>query len=120
MAQQRLGAKLCAAVLEDQLSLVAAQDQRRSDLAWARFQKSSVRPEFLAAVRAELTRLGQDSLMAPPGVEAEQLAARMQARVTLTELLTRCPDFEVDEPAIVWSGGSYVRRPMSVPIRVGS
>ena len=47
-------------------------------------------------------------------------AARMQARVTLTELLTRCPDFEVDEPAIVWSGGSYVRRPMSVPIRVGS
>jgi cytochrome P450 len=42
-------------------------------------------------------------------------AARMQARVTLTELLSRCPDFEVDEDAIVWAGGSYVRRPLSVP-----
>jgi cytochrome P450 family 130 len=47
-------------------------------------------------------------------------AARMQSRVTLTELLARCPEFEVDESAIVWSGGSYVRRPLSVPIRVGS
>lgn len=47
-------------------------------------------------------------------------AARMQSRVALTELLTRCPDFEVDESAIVWSGGSYVRRPLSVPIRVES
>jgi len=45
-------------------------------------------------------------------------AARMQSRVTLTELLARCPDFEVDESAIVWAGGSYVRRPLSVPIRV--
>ena len=45
-------------------------------------------------------------------------AARMQARVTLTELLSRCPDFEVDEDAIVWAGGSYVRRPLSVPFRV--
>jgi cytochrome P450 len=42
-------------------------------------------------------------------------AARMQSRVTLTELLSRCPDFEVDEDAIVWAGGSYVRRPLSVP-----
>ncbi|WP_197499802.1 cytochrome P450 [Mycobacterium sp. E2989] len=47
-------------------------------------------------------------------------AARMQSRVALTELLTRCPDYEVDESAIVWSGGSYVRRPLSVPIRVRS
>lgn len=47
-------------------------------------------------------------------------AARMQSRVALTELLTRCPDFEVDESAIVWSGGSYVRRPLSVPVRVKS
>ncbi|OOK80959.1 putative cytochrome P450 [Mycobacterium kansasii] len=31
-------------------------------------------------------------------------AARMQSRVALTELLLRCPDFEIDEPAIVWSG----------------
>jgi cytochrome P450 len=45
-------------------------------------------------------------------------AARMQSRVALTELLSRCPDFEVDEAGIVWSGGSYVRRPLSVPFRV--
>jgi cytochrome P450 len=45
-------------------------------------------------------------------------AARMQARVTLTELLTRCPDFEIDEAGIVWAGGGYVRRPLSVPFRV--
>ena len=45
-------------------------------------------------------------------------AARMQSRVALTELLARCPDFEVDESGIVWSDGSYVRRPLSVPIRV--
>ncbi|MGV1088449.1 MAG: cytochrome P450, partial [Mycobacterium sp.] len=36
-------------------------------------------------------------------------AARMQARVTLTELLTRCPDIEVDEAGISWAGGNYVR-----------
>jgi cytochrome P450 family 130 len=47
-------------------------------------------------------------------------AARMQSRVALTELLSRCPDFDVDESGIVWSGGSYVRRPLSVPIRVKS
>ncbi|OBI93957.1 cytochrome P450 [Mycobacterium sp. 1245805.9] len=47
-------------------------------------------------------------------------AARMQSWVALTELLSRCPDFEVDVPGIVWSGGSYVRRPLSVPIRVNS
>jgi cytochrome P450 family 130 len=45
-------------------------------------------------------------------------AARMQSRVALTELLARCPDFEVDESRIVWAGGSYVRRPLSVPVRV--
>ena len=45
-------------------------------------------------------------------------AARMQSRVALTELLSRCPDFEVDEANIVWAGGSYVRRPLSVPFRV--
>jgi cytochrome P450 len=47
-------------------------------------------------------------------------AARMQSRVALTELLSRCPDFEVDEANIVWAGGSYVRRPLSVPFRVGA
>jgi cytochrome P450 len=46
-------------------------------------------------------------------------AARMQARVALTELLSRCPDFEVDEAGIAWAGGGYVRRPLSVPFRVG-
>jgi cytochrome P450 family 130 len=47
-------------------------------------------------------------------------AARMQSRVALGELLARCPNFEVDESTIVWAGGSYVRRPVSVPIRVKS
>ncbi|MEZ0354507.1 cytochrome P450 [Mycobacterium sp. pR1184] len=47
-------------------------------------------------------------------------AARMQSRVTLTELLARCPDFDVDENSIGWAGGSYVRRPVSVPITVKS
>jgi hypothetical protein len=47
-------------------------------------------------------------------------AARMQSRVALTELLARCPDFEVDESGISWAGGSYVRRPLSVPFRVTS
>jgi cytochrome P450 len=45
-------------------------------------------------------------------------AARMQSRVALEELLTRIPDFEVDEDAIVWAGGSYVRRPLSMPFTV--
>src|ERR1700736_2837243 len=45
-------------------------------------------------------------------------AGRMQSRVTITELLSRCPDFEGDEEAIVWAGGSYVRRPLSVPFTV--
>ncbi|ULN33888.1 cytochrome P450 [Mycolicibacterium smegmatis] len=47
-------------------------------------------------------------------------AARMQSRVALTELLTRCPDFTVDLDAVVWAGGSYVRRPLSVPFRAGA
>ncbi|MHA0288474.1 cytochrome P450 [Mycobacterium sp. C3-094] len=45
-------------------------------------------------------------------------AARMQSRVALSELLARIPDFDVDEDGIVWAGGSYVRRPLSVPITV--
>lgn len=47
-------------------------------------------------------------------------AARMQSRVALTELLSRIPEFDVDEDGIVWSGGSYVRRPLSVPFTVSS
>ncbi len=46
-------------------------------------------------------------------------AARMQSRVALEELLTRIPEFTVDEDDIVWAGGSYVRRPLSVPFTVG-
>ncbi len=45
-------------------------------------------------------------------------AARMQSRVALEELVTRIPDFEVDEDGIVWAGGSYVRRPLSIPFTV--
>jgi cytochrome P450 len=45
-------------------------------------------------------------------------AARMQSRVALRELMTRIPDFEVDEDKIIWAGGSYVRRPLSVPFTV--
>lgn len=47
-------------------------------------------------------------------------AARMQSRVALTELLARCPDWDVDEAGIVWAGGNYVRRPLSVPVRIGT
>lgn len=47
-------------------------------------------------------------------------AARMQSQVALSELLARCPDFEVDESGIVWAGGHYVRRPLSVPFTVRS
>jgi len=47
-------------------------------------------------------------------------AARMQSRIALTELLARCPEFEVDEAGIVWAEGSYVRRPVSVPVRLAS
>lgn len=46
-------------------------------------------------------------------------AARMQSRVALTELLSRIPDFTVDEDNIEWAGGSYVRRPLSVPFTIG-
>ena len=46
-------------------------------------------------------------------------AARMQSRVTLEELLRRIPDFTIDEDDIVWAGGSYVRRPASMPFVVG-
>lgn len=47
-------------------------------------------------------------------------AARMQSRVALSELMARCPDFDVDESGIVWAPGSYVRRPLSLPFRVSS
>ncbi|ALR11121.1 cytochrome P450 [Mycobacteroides saopaulense] len=46
-------------------------------------------------------------------------AARMQSRVALEELLTRIPNFEVDLDGVTWADGSYVRRPLTVPISVG-
>lgn len=42
-------------------------------------------------------------------------AARMQARVALTELLARHRDFEVDRDGITYASGNYVRRPTYVP-----
>ncbi|GGK32920.1 cytochrome P450 [Nocardia camponoti] len=47
-------------------------------------------------------------------------AARMQARVALTELLARCPEFTVDLDAVTWSQGNYVRWPVSVPFSAGA
>lgn len=41
-------------------------------------------------------------------------AARMQARVALTELLRRYPDFAVAPEATDWAEGNYVRRPRYV------
>ncbi|MEQ6901657.1 cytochrome P450 [Nocardioides sp. YIM 152588] len=46
-------------------------------------------------------------------------AARMTARVALTELLTRMPEFTVDPASVTWAPGSYVRRPLRVDIGVG-
>jgi len=42
-------------------------------------------------------------------------AARLQARVTIEELLTRCPDFAVDIDAAEFAGGHFVRRHTSLP-----
>lgn len=46
-------------------------------------------------------------------------AARMQSCVALEELLTRIPDFEVDLDGVTWADGSYIRRPLTVPIKAG-
>ncbi|MBS9535128.1 cytochrome P450 [Mycobacterium sp. M1] len=42
-------------------------------------------------------------------------AARMESRVALEELLARCPDYTIDEAGITYAGGSYVRRPLTLP-----
>jgi cytochrome P450 len=47
-------------------------------------------------------------------------AARLQAKVALEELLARCPDFTVDLNGVEWAPGPYVRRPTTVPFRVGA
>ena len=45
-------------------------------------------------------------------------AARLQIQVALAELVRRIPDFEVDEDAITWAPGPYVRRPLALAMRV--
>lgn len=45
-------------------------------------------------------------------------AARMQVRVALEELVTRMPTFDVDFAGVTWAPGPYVRRPLTVPVRV--
>lgn len=45
-------------------------------------------------------------------------AARLQITVALEELLARIPDFTIDEDAVTWAPGPYVRRPLSVPLVV--
>ena len=47
-------------------------------------------------------------------------AARLQARVALEELLTRCPRFEVDAAAGEFAPGSFVRRYQSLPFVPGA
>ena len=46
-------------------------------------------------------------------------AARMQARVALTELLARHPNFDADPDGITYAQGNYVRRPTYVPFYAG-
>lgn len=46
-------------------------------------------------------------------------AARLQARIVLEELLTRCPDFAVDAEAGVFAHGAFTRRYDSLPIVMG-
>ncbi len=41
--------------------------------------------------------------------------ARLQARIALEELLSRCPDFSVDPEGGRYAGGHFVRRYESLP-----
>ena len=45
----------------------------------------------------------------------QQLDVRLQARIALEELTTRCPDFAVDAAKGEFAGGNYVRRYLSLP-----
>ena len=45
-------------------------------------------------------------------------AARLQGRIVLEELLSRCPDFAVDADAGVFAGGAFTRRYESLPFVV--
>jgi cytochrome P450 len=47
-------------------------------------------------------------------------AARLQARVAIEELLSRCPDFSVDAAAGRYASGHFVRRYESLPFSAGS
>ena len=43
--------------------------------------------------------------------------ARMQGRITIEELLSRCPDFAVDPGAGSYAAGAYTRRFTSLPFQ---
>jgi cytochrome P450 len=45
--------------------------------------------------------------------------ARLQARVALEELLSRCPDFAVDAEAAEYAPGNFVRRYLHLPMVTG-
>jgi cytochrome P450 len=45
--------------------------------------------------------------------------ARLQARITLEELLARCPDFSVDAARGQFAPGHFVRRYLSLPFEAG-
>ena len=45
--------------------------------------------------------------------------ARLQGRVTLEELLARCPDYEVDVASMKYATGNYVRRPLNLAFSPG-
>jgi cytochrome P450 len=47
-------------------------------------------------------------------------AARLQAQITVEELLARCPDFSVDFGAGRFASGHFVRRYESLPFRAGA
>ncbi|WP_183094827.1 cytochrome P450 [Nocardioides stalactiti] len=45
-------------------------------------------------------------------------AARLQARVTLEEILDRVPHLTLDPDAIEWAPATYVRRPLTMPVSI--
>ncbi|WP_276606577.1 cytochrome P450 [Nocardioides sp. GY 10113] len=47
-------------------------------------------------------------------------AARMTARVALSELLTRMPSYTVDPASVTWAPGPYVRRPLRLDLAAGT
>jgi len=75
---EALGADIGAAVQGGQLSVEQAVDARQQELERKAFGASRVDSAFISAVRSALGARGVDSIVAPPGTEAEQLAACLQ------------------------------------------